>query len=279
MKYFIRVINSIGWFMWIPLGAAALGLGIAIIATPVFGILLGAFFVYMFWTFMFGPMVKDERLREIGIEADAKVLSIQENGSSLQVGGQIPKPGMTVRLEVHPKDREAFITTTNAYLSMFEIQNYQPGATIRIKFDPAKPQSLVILQNVPATGYYNSSEGINPTSTMSEEEVEDLTKKVIQLKQDQRDLLEGGIQYDAKVTSFVDMQIPVPDGGTLVTMKVDVQGPNGTYPAEFMAPVMVAGMKKYTEGHMVYVRVDKNNPNRVALGGSPENKGKQSVQL
>lgn len=279
MKYFIRVINNIGWFMWIPLAAGFFGLAVAVIAAPFFGIIFGAFFIFTFWTFMFGPMVKDERLRDVGIEAEAKVLSIQENGSSMQMGGQIPKPGMTLRLEVHPKDREAFITSTSAFLSMFEIKDYQPGATIRVKFDPAKPQSIVILSNVPATGYYSSGGGIDATSNMSEEEAEDLMKKVIQLKQDQKDLLEGGVQYNAKVTSLVDMKVPVPGGGTLVTMKVDVEAPNGTYPAEFMAPIMLTGMAKYQKGHTVFVHVDKNNPNRVALAGSPENHGKQSVKL
>jgi hypothetical protein len=46
-----------------------------------------------------------------------------------------------------------------------------------------------------------------------------------------------------------------------------------------MAPVLIASMEKYNVGHMVFVRVDKNNPNRVALAGSPENHGKQSVQI
>ncbi|MEO5927336.1 MAG: hypothetical protein ABIO72_01405 [Patescibacteria group bacterium] len=277
MKYFIRIINNIGWFMWIPLAAGLGGILLAVIVAPIFGIPFGAFFIFTFWKLLFGPMVKDERLREIGIEADAKILSIAENGSSIQMGGQIPKPGMTIRLEVHPTDREAFVTTTNAFLSMFEIQNYQPGSSIRVKFDPTKPQSLVILQGVPATGYYNSNAGArtDATASMTQSQVDDLTKKLIQLKQDQKDLLEGGIQYDAKVLSFTDMNVEIPDGGTLVTMRVEVQGPTGPYTAEIMAPVMVAGMGKYQAGHMVFVHVDKNNPHRVALAGSPENHGAQ----
>lgn len=278
MKYFIRVINNIGWFLWIPLIAGGGAILLATVFIPLIGLPIGAVFVITFWKFMFGPMVKDERLRDIGIEAEAKILSIQENGSSMQIGGQLPKPGMSLRLEVHPKDREPFITTTDSYLSMFEIQKYQPGSTIRVKFDPAKPQALVILQDVPATGYYNSA-AADPTTNMSEEDVTILMGKLAQLKKDQKELLEGGIQYDAKVTSFTDMKIPLDGDGTLVTMKVEVQGPNGTYPAEFMAPVLIASMEKYNVGHMVFVRVDKNNPNRVALAGSPENHGKQSVQI
>lgn len=281
MKYFIRVINNMGWVMWIPLAAGVGGLAVAILFAPFIGIPFGLFFVFIFWKLMFGPMVKDERLRDIGIEAEAKVISIQENGSSLQMGGQLPKPGMAIRLEVHPTGREPFITSTNAYISMFEMEKYQPGSTIRVKFDPAKPQSLVMLQSVPTTGYYSSgnTHGIQATEDMTEAQTQELIAKIERLKKDQQDLLEKGIQYNALVTSFTDMNIPTPLGGTLVTMKVDVQGPSGSYPAEFMAPVIKAGMGKYQEGKTVFVRVDKNNPNRVALAGSPENKERQSVSL
>jgi len=89
---------------------------------------------------MFGPMVRANRLMRVGVEAEATILSLTETGSSLQVGGSIPKAGVRLELEIRPEGQPALPPPPchNFHLHV-EAQKYQPGSIIRVKYDPADP--------------------------------------------------------------------------------------------------------------------------------------------
>jgi hypothetical protein len=162
--YFIKVIRKLGLGIWIALGGAFIGIAAGLFASLASGsyggtvvvFLMSFGFCWVFWTFMFRPMAEAERLNEVGIEAEATIRSVRENGSSLQIGGQVPKAGVTIELDVRPKDRAAFTATTNTYISMFEMQSVQPGNKVRVKFDPADPQRLILAQGTDPLGAFGA---------------------------------------------------------------------------------------------------------------------------
>jgi hypothetical protein len=147
------IIQQIGWGGAIGIAGGGLGMlvgGIAVFAAgPIAGLVYMVFiagFVWVFWHFMFKGMVESNRLMSIGEDAEATILQIAENGSSMQMGGSIPKPGVTIDLEVRPKGKPAYTARVKTYISVFEISKYSTGAVLHVKFDPNDPQKVTVAE-------------------------------------------------------------------------------------------------------------------------------------
>lgn len=141
------LIGLIGGGLGILIGLHALLTSGPIVA--LIGILFISIFVWFFWHYMFKGMVEAKRLLAQGEASEATILTIAENGSSLQING-VPKVGVTITLEVRPASKPVYQAALNTYLSMLEIPEYRAGKTIQVKFDPANPQKIVIDKNVGA---------------------------------------------------------------------------------------------------------------------------------
>jgi hypothetical protein len=46
------------------------------------------------------------------------------------------------------------------FISMFEIQKYQPGATVKVKIDPNDPQKIAIVERTGAMQNYSDQWGL-----------------------------------------------------------------------------------------------------------------------
>lgn len=145
MKYFFQVLGRMGPIGWIGLAIALVGLPFPIIVAPYISIPIFIGIGLTLWYLLLKPMVRDARLNDIGVEAMATVLGMQENGSSLQVGGALPKAGVAVLLEVHPNGRPPFQARVNTYVSAFEIGRLATGSTVHVKYDPGDTSQVVIL--------------------------------------------------------------------------------------------------------------------------------------
>jgi hypothetical protein len=162
-----KFFQQIGIGGMIALGGAAVGFivgGIGMLATGPVGVLLylavwGVLF-WVFWHFVFGPMVLANRLMEKGEDGEATITAIAENGSSLQMGGAVPKSGVRITLQVQPKSgKPAYQATISTFISMFEIQTYQPGAKVKVKIDPNNPKKIVIVERTGTMQNYSASLG------------------------------------------------------------------------------------------------------------------------
>ncbi len=129
------------------------GIGVLVGGIAVFsaGIIPGVIYLafiggmgWIFWVAMFRGMVENSRLQTIGEDAEATILSIAENGTSMQMGGSVPSPGVTINLQVRPKGKSPYSATLKTFISVFDIPNYRQGASIQVKFDPADPQKVTI---------------------------------------------------------------------------------------------------------------------------------------
>ncbi len=163
--YFIKALNKLGVGVWIGLGGAVVGGAVGVFSIVVSGQLSALLFIlpllvlffWLFWKFLFGPMAQHERLMDIGVNADATVISFRENGSSLQRGGALPKAGVALELDVHARDRAPFRATVNTFISMFEVGMYQPGNTLHVKYDPQRPELITIAEGTPSMGMYKKT--------------------------------------------------------------------------------------------------------------------------
>lgn len=79
------------------------------------------------------------RMQEVGIPAQALVLSLSETG--LLINNQ---PQVRLQLQVLPPDGEAYEATLTQTISMLQAPRLQPGSTVAVLIDPDAPQHILL---------------------------------------------------------------------------------------------------------------------------------------
>ncbi len=98
-----------------------------------------------------GGMRKNRRrLMQLGQDAQATVLSLQESGGPL-AGGDYRR--VKLRLEVMPPGRPSYGARVVEYLPREALEQVQPGSEITVRYDPSRPKS-VVLADLPADGRF-----------------------------------------------------------------------------------------------------------------------------
>lgn len=102
--------------------------------------ILGVVF-YLIWVKLLQPMRESRKLLQTGSPAKAKILSIADTGVRLNHNPQI-----LLTLEVTPDGgfQPAYQTQTKAVVSFVHMPQYQPGARLRVKFDPQNPMNVAV---------------------------------------------------------------------------------------------------------------------------------------
>lgn len=97
----------------------------------VFGVLLGG---------QISRTRKQRRLLASGETAQAVILEMEQAG-----GGDEYAPGFSFLLEVHPDGRQAYKARTEATVRLENLPRFQPGAVVRVKYDPRDSTQVAML--------------------------------------------------------------------------------------------------------------------------------------
>lgn len=108
----------------------------AIAVEPILGVVLSAILIGVFWVVMFKPALETRAILKHGEPAEATILELSETGSSLKINGQVPRPGVTLKLAVRPQQGSSYETTLKTFISVLDVMKYQPGKVVQIKIDP-----------------------------------------------------------------------------------------------------------------------------------------------
>lgn len=104
-------------------------------------LLLAAGSVLFLWSMFSGFLTTPGNYRRIkahGIEADATILAIRDTGVTIN-----KNPYVKLRLRVEPIGMAAYETDVKAMVSRIAIP--RPGDGVRVKFDPNKPEDVIVL--------------------------------------------------------------------------------------------------------------------------------------
>jgi hypothetical protein len=215
------------------------------------------FFVFrMIWRMIFQPALRNKRLMETGIEAEATIISISETGSSLQIGGALPKAGVELILEVNATDRPAYKAAVRTFVTVFEIQKFQPGSKIKIKYDAKKPQLIAIVEG---HAFSNFQSGLEVNKEEAQKLLEELTKT-------QQDLFSRGVEEKGIIKSSHETGVLVNGDNPLVEMEVEVApGTSASMFTKLYAVVMRASLYKSAPGKEITVKTDPDNRKRLTL--------------
>lgn len=90
-----------------------------------------------------GSQKEIQRLLQVGIPAQARVLHLQHTGSSVSFGAH-RHLRLQLGLEVHPQGGAPYPVESLQLVSELQIPALQPGAWLQVKIDPVNPQNLAI---------------------------------------------------------------------------------------------------------------------------------------
>ncbi len=227
-------------------------------------------FFGVFWKFMFGPMVRANRLMKVGVEAEATILSLAETGSSLQVGGSIPKAGVRLQLEIRPEGKPAYQAHVTTYISMFEAQKYQPGSIIRVKVDPVDPQKVVIAEGTPTLGRFQTSVPAGTPAAAGTAapaaNTADFQKMADDMVAEQQRLFAVGVEAPARLKRMTETEITINGDNPLVELTLDVTPAGGpSFTAETKAVVVRTSLYKFEPGRTIQVKFDPGDRTKVTV--------------
>jgi len=257
-----KLFEQIGWGGVIGLVAGVIGMlvgGIAMFAVGFWGVLFYLLFCvgffWIFWHFMFGTMVMANKLMESGKDGEATIVSMAENGSSMQIGGSLPKPGIRFTLDVRPMDDVPYRATTDMFVSMFELQKYQPGNVVKVKIDPNNKMKLIIAEGTGAMENYSTNAG-NPA----------MMAELKGLVAQQQRLTRDGEQANATITQVNDTNIKINGENPLLELTLEVHPTGGeAFNATTKAPVMASAVHKFAVGKEIIVKFDPKDHSQVVV--------------
>lgn len=80
-----------------------------------------------------------DEIRAVGLPAEAKVLRIWDTGVKVN-----DNPVVGFLLEVHAEGLEPYEAETKALISIIMIPQIQPGAILKVKYDPQDPSRVAL---------------------------------------------------------------------------------------------------------------------------------------
>lgn len=143
-----QLMRKIGWrcfmLMWIPFGTMFIGMmgmpegsyafeefpPITQYSLVIGGILAVAAMVLIPGAFI-ASMLANRAILKNGQLAQAKIINLSETGTRIN-----HQPVVRILLEVQPPGQPAFQAETEKLISILQIPQLQPGATVQVKYDP-----------------------------------------------------------------------------------------------------------------------------------------------
>jgi len=238
-----------------------------------------AFAIYMFVK----PKWFNNKIGKNGIPASATILEVSETGWY----DHAYNPKVKLILEVMPPNGAPYRATYSDFFSKLELHKLQPGNVIRIKYDPTKPQNIIMDDgsssaanyeqifeqkmsgNGSIAGMNNTRQTVNLTSNNGNGFDEEAVAELKKFGDLQAELLMSGTEALATIIKSWNTGIMVNEINPMMGFELEVE-PSGkpSFIATVKAPVLVQNLDKFQPGRTVKVRYDSYNPERIALAGS-----------
>lgn len=180
-----------------------------------------------------------QQVMQTGVDATATIVRIWETNVRINDNPQV---GML--LQVQPPGGTPFQAEVIKTVSIVELPQFQPGAQVQVKYDPAQPSRVAIV-GVIAGGV--ASGGPLAGSLMNAQQAEQMLA-LCQTANEQ--LLKSGLAATAKVLQYLPMGINVNGNNPAVTLIVEVHPTSGmAFTAQTQGNVVAeANVPKYQIG-------------------------------
>lgn len=96
-------------------------------------------------TIVFGPNVlrhfRNKKIMEIGVDATARIVEVVDTGKRYNYNQEV-----LINLTVHPAGGKPYDAAVVMVASPSALQALQPGATVKVKYNPDNPALVTITQ-------------------------------------------------------------------------------------------------------------------------------------
>jgi hypothetical protein len=241
----------------IGIAGGGLGLLVATIAAPPFGILMTLIFVGVFgWVFisLIKPQLDGQKLMQTGKDGSAEVMKIWDTGWTMNNDPQI---GMT--LMVTPADgSEPYETDLKQFISRLDVPNFQVGQKLAVKIDPNNPKKI----GIAGLGGSASTESPKPNEKV-------LMKAVKASDEFNKRLGKSGKPAKAivKKVTFLGAYVNGENPFNQFDLEVIPDG-KPAFTTIAKGVISVASVDKYKPGAEIFVKYDPKDKKQVALDHS-----------
>ncbi len=294
----LNMLGKIGLIVGLLGGLA--GLVAVFIVKPIAGAFCIVVFVPLIYFSLraaFGSMIRQEELKEKGVQAEATILEVKETG--VTVNQNYPLARLT--LEVRPLQGEPFTVTMRQLINRFDIPSIQPGAVVSVLYDPKNPKKIALGSKGETAGTpaqagipgqaYPPAAGILDAQTLSllqqhlpPEQMQAVTAALagqdpektrmvseFLAREDKKnaEIRATGKPAKAKIITAAPLGINVNGNNPAMTFVLEVY-PEGeaAFQTQTTGVIAEVSVPKYQPGMEVYVKYDPADRSRVSLDHS-----------
>ena len=172
-------------------------------------------------------------------------------------------PQIGLLLEVRPANRPTFQAETKMFISMMQIPQFQPGAVLRVKYDPNDTSKVAVDAIGGSLDAAPAAESADPAR------VQALQQMLEQMKTMQDDIGARGVSAPAMILTASDTNVKVNGENPLMTFQLQVQATDrAPFQATAQGVVGVSATAKYQPGKTVWVKYDPSDSSKVILAHS-----------
>jgi hypothetical protein len=228
-------VNDLGWIL--PVSIFGL---ISLIFVVVFGLMLRRWLI-------------KQKVLQTGVGATATIVSIRDTGTRIN-----DNPVIAMQLQVQPSGAPSFQAEIKETVSILQIPQFQPGAQLEVKYDPAQPTNVAIVSVISGSGA-SSGPGL-----MNRQQAEQLLTRY---QSENERILSSGVSAPAKILQYMPMGVNVNGNNPAVNLIVEVQPIGGaSFTAQAHGNVIAeASVYKFQPGQMVTVRYNPEDLTEIAL--------------
>jgi hypothetical protein len=177
-------------------------------------------------------------------------------------------PQVGMKLQVQPPNGAPFQADVTKVVSIIQLAQFQPGAQLNVKYDPANPSHVAIVSAVIGGGMMGGMMGAPaaaaPAGMMNTQQTEQM---LMQYQAANEQIARTGLSAPARVLQYMPMNINVNGENPVVNLMVEVQ-PVSRPPFTAQAVGVVisqASIPKYQPWQMITLRYNANDLTKVAV--------------
>jgi hypothetical protein len=245
-------VDSMSWL------STVLPIAITVCVSGVMIVVFGAIFIPIIVRMVRNSQVTGQVMKT-GVDATATILSTWDTGMRIN---DDPQVGM--KLQVQPPNGAPFQADMTKTVSIVQLAQFQPGAQLNVRYDPAKPGHVAIVSI--AGGMMGRAGAGNPMagSVINQQQTEQM---LYQHQAMNEQIIRTGLQSAAKILQYLPMNITVNGNNPVVNLMLEVQ-PVSRPPFTALAQGTVVSeisIPKFQPGQMITVRYDPNDLTKVAV--------------
>ncbi|MBN1632676.1 MAG: hypothetical protein JW917_00750 [Ignavibacteria bacterium] len=227
----------------------------------IIGIFLVVFFVFIY-PMIVKPALLQSRLKKTGKKATAKIIKIQDTGTTVN-----DNPQVKLTVEVTPEYGTPYTTVFKQVISRLEVHLFKPGVLLNVLVDP-KDREKIILDTF---GESKSGEDVNtvpagPWAGVSRDEVQ---RRLKDLDEKNKKILSNGISARAIVKKYTFLGVNVNGENPLAELELEVlPDDKPAFSVVVQGVISVSSVDKYQPGEEIFIKYDSYNFKKVAIDHS-----------